>query len=135
MLKPVCFEANAEWMKPHIDAIGTVSHTPSLFEDIKKSCQQKTAKAYRAKDGFVILKPFKHSGVQKVLVWAAYSKEGNAIAKYQSDIFRLARIINAESVQYWTGIDGMVRLGERNGWRKVFTVMEHSPYERELLSG
>lgn len=122
MLKRADFRDHADRIRPHIEAISGQTGETTLFTDVKAACENDRAFLFVDGDGFVVLKPMYRAGQRKVLVWIAYSREGDAINNHLEELKGLAVMIGATGLEHWTGIESMNRYSRRLGWEKLFTV-------------
>lgn len=111
------------YVKSAIDSIGSDCGRSRLFDEVDHFCSQNLAFLYCSESGFVVLRPGVLDGRKFVEVLAAFTREPvDAIRVYGESIRRLATVIGAEYLEFWTARQGFERLAPRNGWEKAFTV-------------
>lgn len=110
------FKSVKNQLKQYIIQIGDKAGKPSLYGDIKTACEKRRAFVFVGNQCFTVLKPIVRGDENGVLVWVAYAKHPQAIARHQYDVEQLSKQINATFLEFWTKRQGFERVAPRYGY-------------------
>ena len=96
LLEKVIEKANPDWIP----------------EDVYMACMLGQARVYLAPDGLIVFKLLTDNLTNEntLFVWAAYSKEGNALIKYYQDVDTIAEEFGASKISFTSS---------RKAWHKA----------------
>lgn len=105
-----------------IRQMGLNAGEPELYADIFKACVSKEAFLFVEDTSFTVIRPEVVRGIKQMFVWVAYSKSGNAYAKFMPYIEERAKEVGCEQLTFWTALEPINRYIQRHGWKKKYTV-------------
>lgn len=91
---------------------------PSLVGYVMKACQTRRAFCFStaAADGWLVIEPVS-SPTPHLLVVAAHCLGGDAIARYEKDVFAMALHLDLQAVRFRSQRKGYHRVMPKRGWR------------------
>ena len=105
-----------------IISIGKQASDPGLLQEIIDACANEKAFLFTDGDSFTVLKPIISAGKNKLLIWVAFSPEGNAYEKFMPYIIDRAKEIGVEQLEFWTAIPEISNYISKKNWTKSFEV-------------
>ena len=96
-------------------------------EDVYMACLLGQARVYLAPDGVIVFKLLTDSVTNEtsLFVWAAYSKEGDALIKYYQDVDTIAEEFGASKISFASSRKGWHKaINKIPGWREAETIYE-----------
>jgi hypothetical protein len=96
-------------------------------EDVYAACMMGQARVYLAPDGVIVFKLLTDNitNQNSLFVWAAYSKDGNALIKYHQDVDAIAKEFGASKISFASPRKAWHKaIHKIPGWYEVETVYE-----------
>jgi len=96
-------------------------------EDVYMAAMLGQARIYRSPDGVIVFKLLTDELTQEIslFVWAAYSKEGDALVKYHQDVDTIAREFGASKISFTSSRKAWHKaINKIPGWREGETIYE-----------
>ena len=96
-------------------------------EDVYMAAMLGQARIYRSPDGVIVFKLLTDELTQEIslFVWAAYSKEGDALIKYHQDVDTIAREFGASKISFTSSRKAWHKaINKIPGWREGETIYE-----------
>ena len=96
-------------------------------EDVYMAAMLGQARIYRSPDGVNVFKLLTDELTQEIslFVWAAYSKEGDALIKYHQDVDTIAREFGASKISFTSSRKAWHKaINKIPGWREGETIYE-----------
>ncbi|MGH1374497.1 MAG: hypothetical protein ACRBBW_20845 [Cellvibrionaceae bacterium] len=109
---------------PIIEEIGVFAGVPGYSKVVEQWISRGEATLFTEGESFVVLHPRAFGDHLTVIVRAAWSKEGNALEKYQPEIQELAKAVGASKLRFETARVGFDRCAPKLGWEKTLTTWE-----------
>jgi len=114
----------ALYILPIVNRIGLFAGEPNLHVEIERALNANKAFLFVDTKSFVVLQPRIKGDVLMVIVRIAWSKAGDALEKYQSEIIELAKMIGATRLRFETARRGFDKRAPQLGWTKTLTTWE-----------
>lgn len=102
-----------------LEEIARLDGSKRYYLDVLAALQNNQAFLFDSKDGFVVLKPKVKNKSLICLVWCAWSKSGNAISKYQSQIEEISIYVGAKDLEFWTKRPGFKRVAPKFNYQLI----------------
>lgn len=96
--------------------IAQAEQEPELVSYVVKACQSRRAFCFSKGSDWLVVEPVALP-TPHLLVVAAYCRSGNGIARYENDVFALARHINVNKIHFRSQRKGYQRVMPKRGWR------------------
>ena len=96
-------------------------------EDVYMACMLGEARVYLAPDGIIVFKLLtdKVTNETSLFVWAAYSKEGDALIKYYQDVDAIAAEFGASKISFTSSRKAWHKaINKIPGWYEAETIYE-----------
>ena len=108
-----------------LEVVKQKTNPPWRVEDVYAACVVGSAVLYLGEPGFVIFQPETNrlTGKPELLVWVAFSRDRDAVSRFQPAVDSIAREAGYKTLVMWSNRPGW----ERNeGWTQVATVYERA---------
>ena len=102
--------------------IGKEAREPELLGDIITACAEEKAFLFIEGESFTVLKPIHTAGKKKLLIWVAFSPEGNAYEKFMPYILERDKEIEAVELEFQTAVPEISNYISKKNWTKSYEV-------------